>query len=53
LRILSTFANIGGDPEKEYFADDVTENLTTDVSRIRGTGQNWRNCWRRRMPTRS
>ena len=30
------FANIGGDPEQEYFADGVTESLTTDLSRIRG-----------------
>ena len=28
------FANIGGDPEQEYFADGVTESLTTDLSRI-------------------
>ena len=30
------FANIGGDPEQEYFVDGVTENLTTDLSRISG-----------------
>jgi TolB-like protein len=30
------FANIGGDPEQEYFADGVTESLTTDLSRING-----------------
>ena len=30
------FANISGDPEQEYFADGVTESLTTDLSRIRG-----------------
>jgi TolB-like protein/Tfp pilus assembly protein PilF len=29
------FANIGADPEQEYFADGVTESLTTDLSRIR------------------
>ena len=28
--------NIGGDPEQEYFADGLTENLTTDLSRFRG-----------------
>jgi TolB-like protein/class 3 adenylate cyclase len=27
-------ANIGGDPEQEYFADGITESLTTDLSRI-------------------
>jgi TolB-like protein len=31
------FANIGGDPEQEYFVDGVTESLTTDLSRISGT----------------
>ncbi len=30
------FANIGGDPEHEYFVDGVTESLTTDFSRISG-----------------
>ena len=30
------FANIGGDPEQEYFVDGVTESLTTDLSRMRG-----------------
>src|SRR6201997_2490358 len=31
------FANIGGDPEQDYFVDGVTESLTTDLSRISGT----------------
>ncbi len=35
--VVLPFANIGGDPEQEYFADGVTENLTTDLSRIRGS----------------
>ena len=30
------FANIGDDPEQEYFVDGVTESLTTDLSRIHG-----------------
>ena len=34
--VVLPFANIGGDPEQEYFADGVTESLTTDLSRIRG-----------------
>jgi TolB-like protein len=34
--VVLPFANIGGDPEQEYFADGVTENLTTDLSRING-----------------
>lgn len=29
------FRNMGGDPEQEYFADGLTENLTTDLSRFR------------------
>jgi TolB-like protein/tetratricopeptide (TPR) repeat protein len=34
--VVLPFANLGGDPEQEYFVDGVTENLTTDLSRIRG-----------------
>jgi TolB-like protein/class 3 adenylate cyclase len=34
--IVLPFANIGSDPEQEYFADGVTESLTTDLSRISG-----------------
>jgi TolB-like protein/class 3 adenylate cyclase len=34
--VVLPFANIGGDPEQEYFVDGVTESLTTDLSRIRG-----------------
>ncbi|HSV01409.1 MAG TPA: adenylate/guanylate cyclase domain-containing protein [Roseiarcus sp.] len=35
--IVLPFNNIGGDPEQQYFADGVTESLTTDLSRIRGS----------------
>ena len=35
--VVLPFANIGGDPEQEYFVDGVTENLTTDLSRIAGS----------------
>jgi TolB-like protein len=28
------FANLSGDPAQDYFADGVTENLTTELSRI-------------------
>jgi len=31
------FANISGDAEQDYFADGVTESLTTDLSRISGS----------------
>jgi TolB-like protein len=34
--VVLPFANIGGDPNQEYFVDGVTESLTTDLSRIRG-----------------
>ena len=29
------FTNLSGDPAQDYFADGVTENLTTELSRIR------------------
>ena len=29
------FANLSNDPSQDYFADGITENLTTDLSRIR------------------
>jgi TolB-like protein/class 3 adenylate cyclase len=32
--VVLPFANIGGDPEQEYFVDGVTETLTTDLSRM-------------------
>lgn len=32
--VVLPFANIGGDPEQEYFVDGVTESLTTDLSRM-------------------
>jgi TolB-like protein len=34
--VVLPFANIGGEPEQEYFVDGVTESLTTDLSRIAG-----------------
>ena len=34
--VVLPFANIGGDAGQEYFADGVTESLTTDLSRISG-----------------
>ena len=35
--VVLPFANLGGDREQEYFVDGVTESLTTDLSRIRGS----------------
>jgi adenylate cyclase len=33
--VVLPFANLSGDPGQDYFADGITENLTTDLSRIR------------------
>ena len=35
--VVLPFANLGGGAEHEYFVDGVTESLTTDLSRIRGS----------------
>src|SRR3984957_13751683 len=35
--VVLPFANIGGNQEQEHFVDGVTESLTTDLSRIRGS----------------
>jgi adenylate cyclase len=35
--VVLPFANMGGDAEQEHFVDGVTESLTTDLSRIRGS----------------
>ena len=34
--VVLPFANLGNDPEQQYFADGITEDLTTDLSRIEG-----------------
>jgi TolB-like protein/class 3 adenylate cyclase len=34
--VVLPFTNLGGDPEQEYFADGITESLTTDLSHIGG-----------------
>ena len=31
------FENLSGDPEQEYFADDITDDLTTDLSHLPGS----------------
>ena len=33
--VVLPFTNLSGDPSQDYFADGVTENLTTELSRIR------------------
>ena len=35
--VVLPFTNLSGDPAQDYFADSVTENLTTDLSRIRNS----------------
>ena len=35
--VVLPFANIGGGPGEDYFVDGVTESLTTDLSRIKGS----------------
>jgi TolB-like protein len=35
--IVLPFANLGGNPDHDAFVDGVTESLTTDLSRIRGS----------------
>jgi class 3 adenylate cyclase len=32
--VVLPFSNLGNDPEQQYFADGITEDLTTDLSRI-------------------
>jgi TolB-like protein/class 3 adenylate cyclase/Tfp pilus assembly protein PilF len=32
--VVLPFANLSGDPAQDYFADGITENLTTELSRI-------------------
>jgi adenylate cyclase len=48
--VVLPFANLGNDPEQQYFADGIAEDLTTDLSRIadmfvisRGTAFTYRN----------
>src|SRR5215472_2209854 len=35
--VVLPFDNLGKDPEQEYFADGITDDLTTDLSRIQGS----------------
>ena len=35
--VVLPFTNLSGDPSQDYFADGITEDLTTDLSRIRNS----------------
>ena len=35
--VVLPFTNLSNDPAQDYFADGVTESLTTDLSRLRGS----------------
>jgi TolB-like protein/class 3 adenylate cyclase/Tfp pilus assembly protein PilF len=35
--VVLPFTNLSNDPQQEYFADGITEDLTTDVARIQGS----------------
>jgi TolB-like protein len=35
--VVLPFSNLSNDPEQEYFADGITDDLTTDLSRIVGS----------------
>ena len=35
--VVLPFANLSNDPTQEYFADGITEDLTTDIARIQGS----------------
>jgi TolB-like protein/class 3 adenylate cyclase len=35
--VVLPFTNIGGGPDQDHFVDGITESLTTDLSRIRGS----------------
>src|SRR5580700_4294298 len=35
--VVLPFTNLSNDPEQKYFADGITEDLTTDLSRIEGS----------------
>jgi adenylate cyclase len=35
--VVLPFTNVSGDPNQDYFADGITEDLTTDLSRLAGS----------------
>jgi TolB-like protein len=35
--VVLPFANLSGEPSQDYFVDGITDNLTTDLARIKGS----------------
>jgi TolB-like protein len=35
--VVLPFTNLSNDPEQQYFADGITEDVTTDLSRIQNS----------------
>jgi len=35
--VVLPFSNLSGDPEQDYFADGITEDVTTALARIAGS----------------
>src|SRR5439155_16455536 len=35
--VVLPFSNLSNDPDQEYFADGITDDLTSDLSRISGS----------------
>ena len=54
--VVLPFRNLSDDPEQQYFADGITEDLTTDLSRLDGMFVISRNSalsyWNKRFDTR-
>jgi adenylate cyclase len=51
--VVLPFANLSNDPEQEYFADGITDDLTTDLSRISGSfGGSFSFCYPKKGTTR-
>jgi TolB-like protein len=42
--VVLPFTNLSGDPSQDYFADGITENLTTDLSRLRNSFESAQHC---------
>jgi TolB-like protein len=52
-KIYTRKGNLSGDPSQDYFADGITENLTTELSRIKDSFVIARDTFLARRPRRS